>query len=185
MGQHGNMCLLSYHCHTTMHATPHSPTPKPYPHPAGGWEAIDITGFNLLRDDALPSVGGPAQIIVPAPAERAVDPCVLRLTTLRSDAPLGSDELAERLCSVWGTRRVLFMHPLDMNARGLAEGDLAHVTTVAHDGQRRELANLRVVPYELPRGSVSGYAPECRALLPGQHAPKGQSIAVRVKNALV
>ncbi|MNY49010.1 hypothetical protein D3C86_1843950 [compost metagenome] len=81
------------------------------------------------------------------------------------------------------------MHPLDMAARDLAEGDIAHVTTVSDDAHRRELAGLRVVPYDLPRGSVGGYFPECNPLRPVQHhahkshVPAAKNIPVRVRSA--
>ncbi|MCD2511781.1 FdhF/YdeP family oxidoreductase [Comamonas endophytica] len=147
---------------------------------------------NAARERRWETDSGKAQFIVPPPTEHESDPSVLRLMTLRSDDQFNTSiySLDDRFRNVWGTRRVLFMHPHDMRARGLAEGDMAHVTTVAHDGHRRELAGLRVVPYDLPRGSVGGYFPECNPLLPlqhhahGSHVPAAKNIPVRVKSAV-
>lgn len=148
---------------------------------------------NAARERKWKTDSGKAQFIVPPPAGPEPDPSVLRLMTLRSDDQFNTSvySLDDRFRNVWGTRKVLFMHPHDMRARGLAEGDMAHVATVAQDGHRRELSNLRVVPYDLPRGSVGGYFPECNPLLPLQHhahrshVPAAKNIPVHVKRAPV
>lgn len=123
------------------------------------------------------------QSSLPLPA--GADPTVLRLMNLQGDAASGNaaHSLGDRFSSIWGTRRMLFMHPHDMCARGLIEGDMAHVTTVSDNIQLRELAGLRVMPCDLPRGSVGGYFPECSALLAASHAAAARNIAVRVKSA--
>ncbi|MET1116034.1 MAG: FdhF/YdeP family oxidoreductase [Comamonas sp.] len=147
---------------------------------------------NAARERKWETDSGKAQFIVPPAAEPETDPSVLRLMTLRSDDQFNTTiySLDDRFRNVWGTRKVLFMHPLDMTARGLVEGDMAHVTTVSCDDHLRELAGLRVVPYDLPRGSVGGYFPECNPLLPVQHhahkshVPAAKNIPVRVKSAI-
>jgi len=146
---------------------------------------------NAARERKWETDSGKAQFIVPPPTDHEAAPDVLRLMTLRSDDQFNTTiySLDDRFRNVWGTRKVLFMHPQDMTARGLSEGSMAHVTTVAHDGYLRELTGLRVVPYDLPRGSVGGYFPECNPLLPVQHhahkshVPAAKNIPVRVKSA--
>jgi anaerobic selenocysteine-containing dehydrogenase len=115
----------------------------------------------------------------------SADPTVLQLISQPFDT---SAPHMAHLRTLWDTRSLLFMHPHDMVARGLAEGDLARVTTVSGSEHLRELACMRVVPYDLPRGSVGGYFPECHALLAGlrqAHAsqqPANERIGVRVRS---
>ena len=146
---------------------------------------------NAARERQWKTHSGKAQFIVPPAAQAEADPSVLRLMTLRSDDQFNTTiySLDDRFRNVWGTRKVLFMHPLDMAERELAEGDMAHVATVADDAHLRELTGLRVVPYDLPRGSVGGYFPECNPLIPVQHhahkshVPAAKNIPVRVRRA--
>lgn len=146
---------------------------------------------NAARERKWETDSGKAQFIVPPPAEKDAESGVLRLMTLRSDDQFNTTiySLDDRFRNIWGTRQVLFMHPEDMAERGLAEGDSAHVTTVSDDPHLRQLSGLRVVPYDLPRGSVGGYFPECNPLLPVQHhahkshVPAAKNIPVRVRSA--
>lgn len=134
-------------------------------------------GFTWAKPHSL-QPGGPAQT-------PGADPTVLQLISEPFDT--SAHHLAH-FRTLWDTRSLLFMHPHDMVARGLVEGDLARVTTVSGSEHLRELACMRVVPYDLPRGSVGGYFPECHALLAGQrHARAGQQpanarICVRVRS---
>ncbi len=146
---------------------------------------------NAARERKWETDSGKAQFIVPPPTVEEAAPGVLRLMTLRSDDQFNTTvySLDDRFRNIWGTRQVLFMHPEDMTERGLAEGDSAHVTTVSDDPHLRALGGLRVVPYDLPRGSVAGYFPECNPLLPVQHhahkshVPAAKNIPVRVASA--
>ncbi|MGC3984281.1 MAG: FdhF/YdeP family oxidoreductase [Pseudorhodoferax sp.] len=129
-------------------------------------------------------------VLPPEPAPEPA-PGVLRLMTLRSDDQFNTTvySLDDRFRNVWGTRSVLLMHPGDMAARGLAEGDAVLVHGVAEDGHPRRLPGLRALPYDLPAGSVAGYFPECNPLVPlGHHAegsqvPAAKCIPVRVERA--
>jgi len=75
------------------------------------------------------------------------------------------DRLDEYLCSFWDTRKLFFMHPHDMAAHGLTEGDSVLVSAAAPSVQMRQMVRLRVVPYDLPRGTARGYFSECAALV--------------------
>lgn len=146
---------------------------------------------NAARERRWETDSGKACFLLPPPAEAEDAAGVLRLMTLRSDDQFNTSVygLDDRFRNVWGTRQVLFMHPEDMAERGLAEGDVAHVATVSDDARRRELTGLRVVPFDLPRGSVGGYFPECNPLIPVQHhahrsqVPAAKNIPVRVRSA--
>ncbi|RYF08467.1 MAG: FdhF/YdeP family oxidoreductase [Comamonadaceae bacterium] len=113
---------------------------------------------------------------------------VLRLMTLRSDDQFNTTvySLDDRFRNVWGTRSVLLMHPQDMVARGIAHNSEVIATTDSRDGHVRRLAGLRALPYDLPRGCVAGYFPECNTLVPlGHHAhgsdvPASKNVPIRV-----
>ena len=55
------------------------------------------------------------------------------------------------------------------------------------DAVRRELAGLRVTPYDIPTGCIGTYYPEANALLPiwhyaeGSKTPAAKSVPVRVE----
>ena len=148
---------------------------------------------NPARERIWKTPSGKACFIVPpAPDLLPEDDRVLRLMTLRSDDQFNTTiyGLDDRFRNVWGTRDVLLMHPEDMAARGLAQGDSVVVTTAVQDGHARQLSGLKALPYALPRGSVAGYFPECNPLVPlGHHAaqsqvPASKWVPVHVTSAL-
>ena len=56
-----------------------------------------------------------------------------------------------------------------------------------HDDVERSLGGLKLVAYQLPRGTIAGYYPECNVLVPiGHHdtlskTPASKSVPVRVE----
>lgn len=105
-----------------------------------------------------------------------------RLMALQLDDTDPQGRLDEFLCSFWDTRQLLFMHPHDMAARGLAEGGTVLVSAAASAAPVLQVLRMRVVPYDVPRGTVRGYARECQPLL-AQPASGAAGIRVRVANA--
>lgn len=157
----------------------HAPGGMPRPNPA--------------RERVWKTQSGKACFMLPPPIAAAEpDPSVLRLMTVRSDDQFNTTvySLDDRFRNVWGSRMVLLMHPEDMAERGLAEGAPVLATTVMgqdeDDCHTRQLAGLRALPYDLPRGSVAGYFPECNPLVPlshhakKSHVPAGKCIPIRV-----
>jgi molybdopterin-dependent oxidoreductase alpha subunit len=146
---------------------------------------------NAARQRIWKTDSGKACFVLPPAPEPAPGEGVLRLMTLRSDDQFNTTvySLDDRFRNVWGTRSVLLMHPDDMAARGLAEGDALLVHGVADDGHVRRLAGLRALPYDLPAGSVAGYFPECNPLVPlahhaeGSQVPAAKCVPVRVERA--
>lgn len=185
------------------HPSPSLPTAS---HLAVRWGSLTTKNAHGVHDGALPAMttmlrqqnqhGGFAWS-PPTRPKRAelcadgADPTVLRWMALGSERVCDNTGLPmdEHFRRIWDARKLLFMHPQDMVARGLVEGDLAHVTTVSSDSHSREMAGMRVVPFDLPRGSVGGYFPECNPLLAvTQHThqapqPAASNIQVRVKSA--
>jgi anaerobic selenocysteine-containing dehydrogenase len=78
------------------------------------------------------------------------------------------------------------MNSNDMADLNLSEGDTVKVTTQAGDQVHREVADLRVVAYDVPQGCCAGYYPECNPLIPwwhhaeGSKTPAAKSIPVNV-----
>jgi anaerobic selenocysteine-containing dehydrogenase len=74
----------------------------------------------------------------------------------------------------------------DMASRSLEEGEQVTLQTIADDGVDRRVDGLRIVPYDIPRGCIAGYYPECNPLLPLWHhakeskMPGAKSIPVRI-----
>ncbi|RYZ00426.1 MAG: FdhF/YdeP family oxidoreductase, partial [Comamonadaceae bacterium] len=114
---------------------------------------------------------------------------VLQLMTMRSDDQFNTTvySLDDRFRGVYGTRMVLLMNRGDMAALGLAEGQLVTASTAVADGHARRVAGLRVTPYDIPRGCVAGYYPECNPLMPlahhaeESHVPAAKSIPIRLQ----
>ncbi|NVE21366.1 FdhF/YdeP family oxidoreductase [Burkholderia glumae] len=115
-------------------------------------------------------------------------PGVLRLMTMRGDSQFNTTiySLDDRFRGIYGDRMVLLMHRDDIAAHGLEEGRRITLQTVADDGIERCVAGLKPVPYDIPRGCVAGYYPECNPLLPLWHyakdskVPGAKSIPVRI-----
>jgi molybdopterin-dependent oxidoreductase alpha subunit len=114
---------------------------------------------------------------------------VLRLATLRSHNQYNTTiyGLDDRYRGVFGGRMVVFMNEIDMKARGIASGVLVEIESLADDGQRRMVRGFKVLPYNIPQGSIGAYYPETNPLLPLAHrdvkskTPAAKSIPVLVR----
>jgi anaerobic selenocysteine-containing dehydrogenase len=91
----------------------------------------------------------------------------------------------DRYRGVHGGRRVVFMHPHDMRARGLAAESTVDLTS-CYGGVERRARRFRVVPYDIPRGCAAAYFPEANVLVPhdrvaaGSNTPASKAVAIRV-----
>jgi anaerobic selenocysteine-containing dehydrogenase len=59
-----------------------------------------------------------------------------------------------------------FVNPDDLAEIGAEAGDRVDIIGTHDDGVERKAESFRVVPYDLPRGSVAGYYPELNVLVP-------------------
>ncbi|MFM0502575.1 FdhF/YdeP family oxidoreductase [Paraburkholderia caffeinilytica] len=141
---------------------------------------------------------GKANFIVPDTLDEDADmpspgPDVLRLMTTRGDSQFNTTVygLDDRFRGVHGTREVLLMHREDLARLGFAEGDAVCISTVSHDGVTREVDGMRVHAFDIPRGCIMGYYPECNRLIPLSHhakssqVPASKSIPVRLRKSAV
>ncbi|WP_342325404.1 FdhF/YdeP family oxidoreductase [Kosakonia sp. BYX6] len=113
------------------------------------------------------------------------------LQTLRSHDQYNTTiyGLDDRYRGVYGQRDVLFMHPEDINALGLQDGDRVNIETQSTDGVVRRVEDFRLVSYDIPRGNLAAYYPETNPLVPltrfgdGTGTPTSKSIPVTVTPA--
>ena len=111
-----------------------------------------------------------------------------RLMTLRSNDQFNTTIYGyhDRFRGVKGTRDVLFINRNDMAEASLAEGQIVALESDADDGQSRRRDGLIVTPYDIPRGCLGAYYPECNVLIPIEHhaeqshVPATKSVPVRI-----
>ncbi|HME68890.1 MAG TPA: FdhF/YdeP family oxidoreductase [Myxococcota bacterium] len=107
----------------------------------------------------------------------ALEPGQFLLTTLRSHDQFNTTIYSEddRYRGIHGGRRVVFLHPEDVIAQGLRDGDRVDLTS-HFGGEKRMVCGFRVVGYDLPRGCAAAYFPEANPLVPvGSVAEKSRT----------
>ena len=94
-----------------------------------------------------------------------------RLMTLRSNDQFNTTIYGyhDRFRGVMGTRDVLFMNAEDMMEEGLKEGDVITLEAPSKDGRVRRRPGLIATVYNIPRGCLGAYYPECNVLIPIEH----------------
>ena len=116
------------------------------------------------------------------------DPAMLRLATLRSHDQYNTTiyGLDDRYRGVFGGRMVVFMNEADMQARGITEGDMVEIESLAEDGKRQIVGGFWAKPHSIPVGSIGAYYPETNPLLPlAYHDPKSGTPAAKSIPVLV
>ena len=126
---------------------------------------------NKARERIWETQSGKAEFTVPAglSAIGVPDkPGRWRLMTLRSNDQFNTTiyGYSDRLRGIEGTRDVLLMHPDEIAAAGLNEGQRVSLVSDADDGEHRRVDGLTVTAFDLPRGTLAGYYPELNPLIP-------------------
>ena len=117
------------------------------------------------------------------------------LVTLRSNDQFNTTIYghSDRLRGLSGSRMIVLMAPRDMEAHGYRENDRIALVTDAGSGVGgtdepvRKVADLKVVPYDLPAGTLAGYFPELNPLVPLWYhdklsqTPASKGIPVRIE----
>lgn len=98
---------------------------------------------------------------------------ILRLVTIRSHDQYNTTiyALDDRYRGIFGRRDVLFMSTIDLEARGLKEGDKVTIETVSENRQLR-LDDITVVSFNIAQGTVAAYYPEANVLIPLDYIDK-------------
>ncbi|GJE76712.1 Protein YdeP [Methylorubrum suomiense] len=96
--------------------------------------------------------------------------------------------LDDRYRGVYGERRVVFAHPDDLAVLKAQFGEWVDLVGVGtEDGIERVAEDFRLVPFDMPRGSLAGYYPELNVLVPlsafGEFSetPTSKSVLVQVR----
>jgi len=113
----------------------------------------------------------------------------LLMQTLRSHDQFNTTiyGLDDRYRGVSGGRRVVFVHPDDIAALGLADGAVVDLVSEWTDGVERVAPGFRIVAYDQPRGCAAAYYPETNPLIPldstaeGSNTPTSKSVIVRLE----
>lgn len=119
------------------------------------------------------------------------DPSVVRLITMRSNDQFNTTIYGynDRFRGVEGTRMVIFMNEEDIARFHLDHDRNVTLTAVTEDNIERTLSGLQIIPYNIPRGCVGAYYPECNGLISlAQHArkskvPAAKSVPVRLSQS--
>ncbi|HZE38863.1 MAG TPA: FdhF/YdeP family oxidoreductase [Stackebrandtia sp.] len=112
----------------------------------------------------------------------------LLLQTLRSHDQYNTTiyGLNDRYRGVKQSRRVVFVHPDDLEAAGVADGEHIDVVSEWKDGVSRRVNDFRAVAYPIARGCAAAYFPEANPLVAldstakGSHTPVSKAIVVRL-----
>ncbi len=111
----------------------------------------------------------------------------LLLQTLRSHDQFNTTiyGFSDRYRGIEGGRRVIFMHPDDIEHLGFHDGDVVDLTTRWDaDDIERVAPDFRIVAYDTPRGSAAAYYPETNPLVPldstatGSNCPTSKSVII-------
>jgi molybdopterin-dependent oxidoreductase alpha subunit len=148
-------------------------------------------GFVLpsgARTRAFETASGRAHFTVHPLPDDAIAPGRLRLTTIRSHDQFNTTiyGLDDRYRGLSGDRRVVLLHPDDLEALGLHEGDPVDVTSHFR-GETRTVKGFRLATYDLPRGCAAAYFPEANPLVPvdsladGSHTPTYKHLEVSLR----
>ena len=151
-------------------------------------------GFMLPRGPhdsrTFPTDNGKAHITVNPPTAVQVPDGHLLLQTVRSHDQFNTTVygLNDRYRGIKGGRRVVFVHPDDLAARGLHDGD--RVDVISDDGgTERRAKSFRAVAYPTTKGCVAAYFPEANVLVPldsvaeVSNTPASKSVIVRLEPA--
>jgi len=93
----------------------------------------------------------------------------------------------DRYRGVYGERRVVFAHPDDLAELRARAGERVDLVCAHEDGIERVAQDFRLVPFDMPRGSLAGYYPELNVLVPlsafGElsDTPTSKSVLVKVR----
>jgi molybdopterin-dependent oxidoreductase alpha subunit len=112
----------------------------------------------------------------------------LLLQTIRSHDQFNTTiyGLDDRYRGIRGGRRVVLVHPDDIDSLGLADGDRVDLVSEWDDGERRA-PDFRVVAFDTARGCAAAYFPETNVLVPldsvaeRSNTPTSKAIVVRLE----
>ncbi|SEC98265.1 formate dehydrogenase major subunit [Nocardioides exalbidus] len=142
------------------------------------------------RDNRIFETDSGRAVITSTPLEVLdVPPGRLLLQTLRSHDQFNTTiyGLDDRYRGVKGGRRVVFVHPADIDELGFRDGDQIDLVSEWEDDVSRIARDFRIVSYDQPRGCAAAYYPEANPLVPldstadKSNQPVYKSLVVRLE----
>jgi len=107
----------------------------------------------------------------------------------------GLEFLANLRAGRWGgpslqhLKFIVMMNSADIAELGLCAGDRVTLSSALDDGVERTMPALQVVAYDVPKGCLVGYYPECNVLIALSHradeskVPAAKSVPVRIRKS--
>ncbi len=143
---------------------------------------------NVARDRSFATIGNRARFSIATPPDLSLPPGRLRLMTIRSHDQYNTTiyGLDDRYRGLRGARRVVFVAPADLEARGLHDRQIVDLISEWHDGERVAEA-FTIIAFDLPPGNAAAYFPEANALVPldsvadRSNTPTSKSIVIRLR----
>jgi anaerobic selenocysteine-containing dehydrogenase len=122
---------------------------------------------NAAKQRIFKTSSGKAKLTVCPIPKHELKPDEFLLTTIRSHDQFNSTiyGLNDRYRGVFDGRRVLFLNPLDMQARDLHAGQIVDICS-HFEGEVRRASHFAIVPYAIARRSAATYYPEANVLVP-------------------
>ncbi|WP_051371430.1 FdhF/YdeP family oxidoreductase [Mesorhizobium loti] len=103
---------------------------------------------------------------------------VLHLATLRSNDQFNTTiyGYSDRFRGVNGTRKIVFLNPVDIERLGFTDGDSVDIVTAIDEATERRVTGMKIVAYQIPKGCCGSYFPETNPLFPtAHHDPKSKT----------
>ena len=141
---------------------------------------------NPIRDScSFSTKDGKAHFTVHPIETVRVDPGQYLMMTIRSHNQYNTTiyGLDDRYRGVYSGRKVLFMHPKDMEREKFQKLDQVDITS-HFKGETRIAREFSIVPYSIPQGCLASYFPETNVLVPvdstarRSNTPTSKSIVV-------
>lgn len=149
------------------------------------------TGFylpnNAREGDFSKLPGGKAQFSVCELADHQLAEDEFILMTVRSHDQFNTTiyGLDDRYRGIFNERRVVFIHPADLEKQGFQSGTEVDLIS-KYDDKERRAENFKLIPYNIPQGNLAAYFPETNVLVPINHfadksnTPISKSIKVKL-----
>ncbi len=145
---------------------------------------------NGARECKFNTKSGKAHFSVTPLPDNYIAPGHFVLMTIRSHDQFNTSVygLNDRYRGIHHGRDIIMMHKSDLKALKLQEADLVNVTSY-FNGEKREIRNIKVVPYEIARGCAAMYFPEGNALIsldnksPESNCPASKFVEISIEKA--
>src|SRR5579863_2129402 len=121
---------------------------------------------NAAKHRVFKTSSGKAKLSVCPIPKHELKPDEFLLTTIRSHDQFNSTiyGLNDRYRGVFGGRRVLFLNPVDMEARNLRAGQIVDIYS-HFESEVRKAPRFAIVPYAIALRSAAAYYPETNVLV--------------------